>query len=408
MVRFLPHGTRAAAAAVCALLLLGACGDSESVTEPGGAADAYSAQGTPGAPLVVTPAALAFDVPPGGSATITATVQFNGLITAATTDAACASVDPLDVPPEKPAGSSVYVATFTVAAVGVGDCSVIVTDKRGRSVTVPVTVKPPPPPRLVFLSGRDGNAEIYSMALDGSNVVRLTKTLEDESGPTISADGRRMLFKRNVGGEWHMFTARYDGSDVMPFPALDDVLYFTFTPDGSQIAFTKRVGDDTRLGIMDASGANAVWVTPEGLSVNSPRFIPGTTPLALAFTSLRTLWRINADGTGAMELADLADWQHTATFNISVAPDGSRIAFDCQPDAHVQDICLMGVDGTNPVRLTDGTGQDRSPMFAPDGRVVFTRTVSSPFDSEVMAINADGTGLVNLTSNPSSWDIAGH
>lgn len=55
---------------------------------------------------------------------MTARVQFVGTITAATSDAGCATVSPLSAPATQPPGSPVYVATFSVTPVGAGVCTV--------------------------------------------------------------------------------------------------------------------------------------------------------------------------------------------------------------------------------------------------------------------------------------------
>lgn len=404
MFRFRPARVPAAAA-TCAILLLGGCSDKDGLTDPE-PAGAMPLAREAAAPLTVTPAALAFEVPPGGSAVLTAAVQFTGLITAVSTDDACATVEVLDGPLAKPAGSSLYVATFTVSAVGVGECSIIVTDKRGRSVTVPVVVTPPPPPRIFFTSDRTGNYDIYTMALDGSEVTPLTSTPEDEGGPALSADGRRMLFYRLVGGERQVFLARYDGSDAVRVPALDAAVDYTLSPDGSKVAFVARVADVDRVIVMDVSGANAVPVSPADLrTVSSPKFIPGSVPLRLVFTSFQDLWQVNADGTSPVLLAELDDWIHSVPVSIAASPDGARIAFGCQPDAHVHDICVMSADGTSPVRLTADLAPDGGAVFAPDGRIVFNRRADVTADSEIWAINVDGTGLVNLSNSPTSHEF---
>ena len=93
-----------------------------------------------GPAFIVSPGSLAFAIPPRATATLTASVQFTGAITARTSDAGCATVSPLSVPAGKPQGSSQYVATFTVTPTGLGSCTVTLTDKQGRQVPVPVSV----------------------------------------------------------------------------------------------------------------------------------------------------------------------------------------------------------------------------------------------------------------------------
>jgi Tol biopolymer transport system component len=244
------------------------------------------------------------------------------------------------------------------------------------------------------------------MALDGSDVTPLTSTPEDEGRPALSADGRRMLFYRVVGAERHVFLARYDGTDAVRMPELDDITDYALSPDGSRVAFVARVADVDRVMVMDVSGSNAVPVSPADLrTVSSPKFIPGSDPLRVVFTSFQDLWQVNADGTSPVLLAELDDWIHSVPVSIATAPDGARIAFGCQPEAHVRDMCVMNADGTSPVRLTADLAPDGGAVFAPDGRVVFNRSEDVTADSEIWAINVDGTGLVNLSNSPSSHEF---
>jgi Tol biopolymer transport system component len=50
--------------------------------------------------------------------------------------------------------------------------------------------------RIAFMSGRDGNFEIYVMEADGSNQTRLTSTGTADANPTWSPSGGRIAYSR--------------------------------------------------------------------------------------------------------------------------------------------------------------------------------------------------------------------
>lgn len=55
-------------------------------------------------------------------------------------------------------------------------------------------------PRVVFVSNRDGNDEIYSMKTDGSGLLRLTNHTARDGRPAWSPDGRHVVFTSERDG----------------------------------------------------------------------------------------------------------------------------------------------------------------------------------------------------------------
>jgi Tol biopolymer transport system component len=51
--------------------------------------------------------------------------------------------------------------------------------------------------RIVFTSTRDGDPELYSMAIDGSDVVRLTRDRGYDGGAFFSPDGSKIVYRAN-------------------------------------------------------------------------------------------------------------------------------------------------------------------------------------------------------------------
>ena len=132
-------------------------------------------------------------MPPSTPATVTATVQYVGLITARSSDNGCATVSPLNVPATKPPGSSVYVAVFTVSPVAVGTCTVTVTDKKGNRAVVQVSVTAKGPlDRIAFASYGTTRRGLFLMQGDGSAVTPIT---DHGFAPALSPDGSKVAYE---------------------------------------------------------------------------------------------------------------------------------------------------------------------------------------------------------------------
>ena len=99
-------------------------------------------------------------------------------------------------------------------------------------------------------------------------------------------------------------------------------------------------------------------------------------------------------------------------FNPRYSADGTKIAFVKQTEANPAGaVWRMNADGSGETAVTTGTTSD---IFlggwSPDGtQIVFQRTLPAAggnlAHTEVFKVNADGTGLTNLTNNPGSETV---
>jgi len=107
----------------------------------------------------------------------------------------------------------------------------------------------------------------------------------------------------------------------------------------------------------------------------------GAGSIALVLTAVSTglLWRVFGGAPG-----------------MPAAPDGGLIAFTTQsPDDRSPIVAVMGAAGGEPRLLVPGDAPD----WSPDGRsIAFTRSAGDR--SEIFVMNADGSELRRLTTNP--------
>src|SRR5882724_6665419 len=59
--------------------------------------------------------------------------------------------------------------------------------------------------KILFSSDRDGNWDIYTMNVDGSNIVNLTHNPAEDQGPVWSPDGTKIAFVSKRDGREDIF-----------------------------------------------------------------------------------------------------------------------------------------------------------------------------------------------------------
>jgi len=213
--------------------------------------------------------------------------------------------------------------------------------------------------RIVFSSERDGHAQIYVMAADGSGQVNLSHNEFEDTRPSCRADGTEVGFLRSSHERL---------GDQGWFPPKLIVL----DASGHQV---NEVDDDLEVAPPAASpdGLRAAVVTDDEQDVQAGIFI--------------------VDGEGVKRLTTGIDRAP------SWSPDGERIAFQRDVGHGEWEIFVIGADGIGLQQLTDHQGSDVSPSWSPDGRrIAFSSSNrDGKVDADNYAMNADGTNQRALT-----------
>ena len=236
--------------------------------------------------------------------------------------------------------------------------------------------KPKEPPALLFVSTKDGDYAIFSADAHGGHERRLATGKGDpsspaglyfETEPAWSPDGAQIAFSRRRDGTAHIYVMQADGTGTRRLTRTakaDD--HPSWSPDGKLIVFAREGalfvvsaggGAAHRVGHGFGNAANPAW-SPDGGLIAYDYRRPGT--------PIREVYVMRADGTHPRALTRLQ--------NVSAAPawspDGTRLAF--QSNAHLGSfqIYTIGLDGKGLRQVTHAAGDVFEPAWSPDGKTL--------------------------------------
>ena len=78
--------------------------------------------------------------------------------------------------------------------------------------------------KVVFMSTRDGDMDIYSLSLRDGALVQLTNDPAQDGLPAISPDSKLVVFASDRGGVWRFYVTPIDGGPTVALLDIKGVL----------------------------------------------------------------------------------------------------------------------------------------------------------------------------------------
>src|ERR1051325_10274309 len=166
---------------------------------------------------------------------------------------------------------------------------------------------------------------------------------------------------------------------------------FSLSPSADlkgRIAFHSSRDGDFDIYIMNADGSGVTQLTKNTVNEFDPIWSPDGKQIAFGrCLDVCDAVVINADGSGERVLF------HDG-FPRAWSPDGTRMAFSTNGEVYV-----MNADGTGVTQLTQGGGFPTA--WSPDGRQIAFNS-DRDGDNDLYVMTSDGTGITQLTNDPAS------
>jgi TolB protein len=249
--------------------------------------------------------------------------------------------------------------------------------------------------KIIFVTNRDGNDELYMMDYDGHNQTRLTFNRIKDYMPAWSADGRAIAYTSYRNGRAGLYILNpYEGTRV-EVHNLGTNFSPDFSPNGRRLAFCSTVEEgNSEIYVATSEGKNIRKLTFNKAIDTAPSWSP--TNREIAFTSDRggtpQIYIMDAEGSNVRRVSFGGNYHDGPAWS----PTGDRIAYVSRVD-QIFDIYVLNLQTNQIIKLTESLARNESPCWSPDGRhIIFSSNRIG--NIQIYSVDYDGANLKRLTS----------
>ena len=248
--------------------------------------------------------------------------------------------------------------------------------------------------KIVFT---DASSNLYVGDIGGTSVQVPLSGVVGAWYPHWSPDEQWITFHSapSGGGSSRIWVVRPDGSGLRSLTdGSSDMVSSSFSPDGTKILFDVVYG---HLFTVNVDGSN---LTDLGLTGGHPEWSPDGTKISYTNWGNTYASDIFVYDTVSKVSTQLTYHESGEAFNTATwSPDGTKLALSKCLSDNTYDVCIINADGTGLVNLTQPllTTSESWPQWSTSG-IFFRRDVSGVLD--VWLMSPDGSNLQNITNTP--------
>jgi hypothetical protein len=280
-------------------------------------------------------------------------------------------------------------AGWTGDCTGLGDCLLVLDQAHQVAATFTLSQSEAACGKIVFVSDRFGNNDIFTTNEDGSDLTQVTTNPASDASPAWSPDCSEIAFTSTRTGRSHIYVISAQGAGVR---ALTSGLWDDQQPSWSStglLAFASNRSGNLDIYVMTPDGANVRVITTELHADKQPTW--GSGGSRIAFASNRTgISQIYSIGVNSVGLRTLTSGAFPSS-QPAWSRGGAKIAFVSTSSGSPQ-IWIMAQDGTEQTMLTDDPGPAGHPSWSRWGGRLAYAAGSATGPSEIRIVAIDGTG----------------
>jgi Tol biopolymer transport system component len=208
------------------------------------------------------------------------------------------------------------------------------------------------------------------------DLVRVTSSDGTDQDPSVSADGRTLIFVRRIGSSRTEMVHWTDGGEEasLAIPAGDEAVV---SSDGSEVAYSLPSGASESISTLPIKGSAGKEVCH-----NCGRVVDWSRDkLRLLYNDRGRLAMLDMTSSTSIEL--LPRSKDAVADEARFSPDGLWVAFPVTSGeniSHIEVLNLKGGAAVHPFAITGGDYRDRHPAWSPDGRALFMYSNRDGFD----------------------------
>jgi Tol biopolymer transport system component len=269
--------------------------------------------------------------------------------------------------------------------------------------------------RIAFTSRRDGgDPDIFTVTRAGTDLRQLTVNDRNDHQPDWHPTGKALAYRAEVLRRFQVWRMGAEGQDQTPLvalPAREEASQPSWFPDQTGLLF-RRSGTGVPPAVFQAGPGGE---NPRQLFSFAPQraWYPSWSPDMTKVLTAITLSPGSADTDRGIFTVDPLTLQRTVLFNVvgvfdsapAWSPDGTRIAFESDSDPlgtnpeHDREIFVMNADGTGVTQLTRNERLwDEGPAWAPDGTEIAYTSGLDNTHGDIHVMTAAGVHLDRLTN----------